>query len=314
MKSTSLLRTLIIAAGIAGAASPLLAQGNAATGVTRVVKITHRDAVGLKEIVQDHLRQSYTAEELSRSAITSDPRTNSLIFRAASDQAIWLQDSLSLISQLDVAPPQATINIALVGRTNGEDLKTSTLEKDTARQNGWLGAVTLAGTRFIAGNEATMTTPLEAGGSGILFMQAGVSIVDADAKKVVFSSLVLTRPASGGSSTTTRGGRGDDSFDEMELENESRDHLRGETILGLNEVVLHGGAIQSLGPFPIGANGEQAMLVLRADFGPTDESMFGVIETRSPRVPASSGANPYTPPPVPEEEHAIPSAANKDED
>jgi hypothetical protein len=66
----------------------------------------------------------------------------------------------------------------------------------------------------------------------------------------------------------------------MELENESRDHLRGETILGLNEVVLHGGAIQSLGPFPIGANGEQAMLVLRADFGPTDESMFGVIETR----------------------------------
>jgi hypothetical protein len=194
MKSTSLLRTLIIAAGIAGAASPLLAQGNAATGVTRVVKITHRDAVGLKEIVQDHLRQSYTAEELSRSAITSDPRTNSLIFRAASDQAIWLQDSLSLISQLDVAPPQATINIALVGRTNGEDLKTSTLEKDTARQNGWLGAVTLAGTRFIAGNEATMTTPLEAGGSGMLFMQAGVSIVDADAKKVVFSSLVLTRP------------------------------------------------------------------------------------------------------------------------
>jgi len=312
MKSTSLLRTLVVAASIAGFASPLFAQGNAATGVTRVVKITHRDAAGLKEIVQDHLRQSYTAEELSRSAITSDPRTNSLIFRAASDQAIWLQDSLSLITQLDVPPPQATVNIALVGRTNGEDLKTSTLERDTARQNGWLGAVTLAGTRFIAGNEATMTTPLEAGGSGVLFMQAGVSVVDADAKKVIFSSLVLTRPGNSGSSTS-RGGRGEESFGEMELESESRDYLRGETILGLNEVVLHGGAIQSLGPFPIGANGEQAMLVLRADFGPTTESMFGEIEVNSARVPASSGKNPYTPPPVPEEEHAVESKANKSE-
>lgn len=282
MNPATLLKSLIL--GLLLMVSPALAaaqeaatMGSAATGVTKVVRITHRDAGGLKDIIQAHLNAAYTHDELSRYAITADPKTNTLIFRAASPEAIWLKDSMELIRLLDVPPPQATVSIALIGRSGGFDAKATELERQTAAQNEWPGAVSLAATRFIAGNEAVLTTPLDAGEAGLLYLHARVSIVDPDARKVLFSSLVLVRPDPNAPSRSTgKVTERDLTDEEMKMANPGdpgegaaeESGLDGVAVLALNEVILRGSEIQSLGPFPISNNGAQAMLVLKADFGP----------------------------------------------
>ncbi len=272
-----ILGMLLVLAPAFGTAEQTVTTGSAATGVTKVVKITHRDATGLKDILQAHLNAAYTHDELSRYAITADPKTNTLIFRAASPEAIWLKDSMDLIHQLDVPPPQATISIALIGRAAEFGPGATELERQTAAQNEWPGAVSLAATRFIAGNEAVLTTPLDAGEAGLLFLQARVAIVDPDARKVLFSSLVLVRPDPNAPSRSTgKVSERDLSDEEMRMADQAAEEegspdegtLDGEPVLALNEVILRGAELQSLGPFPISSSGAQAMLVLKADFGP----------------------------------------------
>ncbi len=280
MNATPLLKSiclaiLLLAAPVLAAAQDTVTTGSAATGVTKVVKITHRDAAGLKDILQSHLNAAYTHDELSRYAITADPKTNTLIFRAASPEAIWLKDSMELIRQLDVPPPQATVSIALIGRAEGFGSRATDLERQTAQQNEWPGAVGLATTRFIAGNEAELTTPLDAGEAGLLLLQARVAIVDPEARKVLFSSLVLVRPDPNAPSRSTgRVSERDLTDEEMKMANPAaggapaeEGELGGIPVLALNEVILRGSEVQSLGPFPMSATGAQAMLVLRADFG-----------------------------------------------
>ncbi|MDX2177220.1 MAG: hypothetical protein SF028_12205 [Candidatus Sumerlaeia bacterium] len=297
--------------------SPAAAQQGfddpAAVGYTKIVELRHRDASEVIRVVERHLKQGFTQGELARMSMTLDEETNSIIFRAASDRAVWLSDSLRLIGDLDAPTPQALVEVALIGPGTEEDTPRTDLERATVTAQGWQGAVTFANTRFLASRRTQLYTPVDPG-TGlqfVLFVEAGS--IDWKSQNVFLKNLELGVPVEQSESdadtserpmeddTTTFDDSGNAVADEPE---EPRTRTATEPVISVANLRLEGGAAQALGPFPISYAGGQAMLVVRATFPQEAPKAAPEEEKTKITIRPLPGAPPAATPPAPAAEPA----------
>jgi hypothetical protein len=177
-----------------GPAPHAVGENLGATGLTHRVAIRHRSADQMLETLRTHLDSAYTDQELSRASVTADPRTNSLVFRTASTQAVWFTDSLRLIEQLDVPSPQASVLVALIARREEWGDAPAEIALQAARQNAWPAAEVVASARFLAEGSATLTGHLMADTGEEFPLEARVAMIDAAKGEVAFDYVRLFAP------------------------------------------------------------------------------------------------------------------------
>lgn len=177
-----------------GPAPYAVGENLGATGLTHRVSIRHRSADQMLETLRTHLDNAYTDQELSRTSVTADPRTNSLVFRTASTQAVWFTDSLRLIEQLDVPSQQASVLIALVARREEWGDAPAEIALQAARQNAWPAAEVVASARFLAEGSATLTGHLMTNTGEEFPVEARVAMIDAANGEVAFDYVRLFAP------------------------------------------------------------------------------------------------------------------------
>lgn len=174
----------------------------AAVGATEVIALKRRGAAELARIIQAHLQQSYTSQELARGSVVADERTNSLVLRTASRQAVWFQDAVALIARLDAPLPQTRMEVLLV--EEAEDSETET-ESKAARLMDWEGAEVRSRTAYTARAGSRHSSVVEIGVGNPLNLVVFLASVDAGSGGAEVGEILLGVPMMGADGNPTTG-------------------------------------------------------------------------------------------------------------